>query len=108
MLEGQYLVWVEGSILSTWVETSWLWELIAELSLSADGPDEGGDAGNGSQHDGRVDLPVLRLCIPSSRWGPDVLWVSMGWVSCRGSIDVAGYCRGSGVVDIRNFCAATL
>ena len=84
----------QNNILSAWEETPLLWELCAELPVGADAPDEGRDAEDGRHHDSSVNLPVLWLCVPATSRRPDMLWISVVGVSCRGSIDVARRCRG--------------
>lgn len=97
----------QDNILSTWVETPWLWELCADLSLGADGPDESGDGEDGRQHNSSIDLPVLRLCVPATSRRPDVLWISVVGLAVEGRL-TSPCCAAGRVVDIRNFCAATL
>lgn len=54
-------------VLSTRVESSLLREFVSVFLVRADAPHEGSDPNDYRAHDGSVDLPVLRLCVPTTR-----------------------------------------
>lgn len=49
--------------------------------LRTDTPHESSDANDNGAHDGRIHLPVFRLCIPAASRRPDVFGVAVRAVS---------------------------